>query len=175
MEALINFAYSGKVTLNKDNVQSIMMGASFLQLTKVRDACADVLISHLHPYNALGICNFADRLNCVTLVEEATKYITQYFYQVSNSDEFLSLTINDVNNLISQDELYVSSEVQVFEAVIRWIKHNKDDRIKYLSSLLKFVKLPLLSPEYLVEHVAKEDLIKRCHECRSVIKIIHSS
>lgn len=44
LEALINFAYSGKVTLDKNNVQSIMIGASYLQLNKVRDACANYLL-----------------------------------------------------------------------------------------------------------------------------------
>lgn len=44
LEALINFAYSGKITLDKNNVQIIMMGASFLQLNKVRDACANFLL-----------------------------------------------------------------------------------------------------------------------------------
>lgn len=43
LEALINFAYSGRVVLDKNNVQNIMIGASFLQLHKVRDACADFL------------------------------------------------------------------------------------------------------------------------------------
>lgn len=44
LEALVNFAYSGKVILDKNNVQSIMIGASYLQLNKVRDACANYLL-----------------------------------------------------------------------------------------------------------------------------------
>ena len=44
LEALINFAYSAKVTLDKDNVESIMMGASYLLLKEVMDACADYLV-----------------------------------------------------------------------------------------------------------------------------------
>ncbi|XP_011297003.1 kelch-like protein 18 isoform X2 [Fopius arisanus] len=168
LEALINFAYSGKVTLNKDNVQSIMMGASFLQLNKVRDACADVLKSHLQPHNALGICSFADRLSCPALVKEATKYIHQYFHHVSLSEEFLTLPLNELRELICKDELYVVSEAQVFEAVLRWVKH-KEERIEYLPKLLILVRLPLLSPEYLVDHVAKEELIKRSHECRDLL------
>lgn len=44
LEALVNFAYTGKVVLDKNNVQSIMIGASYLQLTKVRDACANYLL-----------------------------------------------------------------------------------------------------------------------------------
>lgn len=45
LENLINFAYSGTVKIDNQNVQSLMVGASFLQLGKVRDACADFLIS----------------------------------------------------------------------------------------------------------------------------------
>lgn len=45
LENLINFAYSGTVKIDNQNVQSLMVGASFLQLNKVRDACADFLIS----------------------------------------------------------------------------------------------------------------------------------
>lgn len=44
LEALINFVYSGRVHLDRNNVQSIMMGASFLQLVKVKEACATFLL-----------------------------------------------------------------------------------------------------------------------------------
>ena len=43
LEALINFAYSGRVVLDTDNVQAVMVGASFLQLNQVKDACANFL------------------------------------------------------------------------------------------------------------------------------------
>lgn len=43
LENLINFAYSGTIRINTTNCQSIMIGASFLQLSKVRDACAQFL------------------------------------------------------------------------------------------------------------------------------------
>jgi kelch-like protein 18 len=45
LDNLINFAYSGQIRIDTSNCQSIMIGASFLQLNKVRDACAGFLIS----------------------------------------------------------------------------------------------------------------------------------
>lgn len=45
LEDLINFAYSGTVKIDNHSVQNLMVGASFLQLNKVRDACADFLVS----------------------------------------------------------------------------------------------------------------------------------
>ena len=43
MEALVNFAYNGKVQLDIHNVQAIMVGANFLQLNVVKEACCDFL------------------------------------------------------------------------------------------------------------------------------------
>ena len=91
LETLINFAYSGMVKIDNQNVQCLMVGAAFLQLNKVRDACADFLISRFNAHNVLGIRQFADSLGCPQLVEAADKYIHQYFCKVSVSEEFYSL------------------------------------------------------------------------------------
>lgn len=114
MEALINFAYSGRVILDKNNVQSIMIGASFLQLTKVRDAAANFLLHRLHPQNALGIRQFADTLGCSTLVESADKYIDECFHEVSLSDEFLNLSMSDIRSLLQRNELHIERWFFIF-------------------------------------------------------------
>lgn len=43
MEALINYAYSGNLTVNVHNVQSIIMGSNFLQIKEVKDYCCDFI------------------------------------------------------------------------------------------------------------------------------------
>ena len=35
LESLVNFAYTGRVSISTSNVQNLMLGASFLQLTRV--------------------------------------------------------------------------------------------------------------------------------------------
>ena len=143
-----------------------MIGASFLQLHKIRDACADFLKKRFNPYNALGISHFADTLNCTTLVTEATNYIHQYFYQVAQSEEFLNLSHHELMKLVSKDELSVLSETHVFEAIMHWIKHDSDTRAAHLPALLELVRMPQLSPQYLTDFVAKEKLIMSSHPCR---------
>lgn len=43
LEALINFAYSGHVAIDQQNVQALLIGSSFLQLQNVKDACCSFL------------------------------------------------------------------------------------------------------------------------------------
>lgn len=166
MEAFINFAYTGQIILTNDNVQSIMVGASFLGLHNVKNACADFLKSRLHPHNVLGIRNFADMLSCMSLLDQSNKYIHRFFEDVSHSDEFLNISFEDLRDLVGNDNLNSTSEKEVFEAVLRWLKHDENNRKDHLPDLLALVRLPLLSPEYLVDYVAKEDLVRTSHQCR---------
>ena len=67
----------------------------------------------LHPNNVLGIRNFADQFMCSNLVEESNKYIQKLFIEVSKSEEFLTLSSQDVLEILERDELYVTNEEQV--------------------------------------------------------------
>ena len=96
MEALINFAYSGKVSISTNNVQSLMMGASFLQLARVRDACAEFLMARLSPVNVMEVQNFADSLGCTSLVVACQKYAQKFFPHVVDCEEFLGLSTRQV-------------------------------------------------------------------------------
>jgi kelch-like protein 18 len=169
LEQLINYAYSGTIRIDTNNCQSIMIGASFLQLTKVRDACAEFLVRKFHPQNVLGIKSFADSLSHSTLVTAADKFINQKFAAISGSEEFMLLPFDELIEIIRRDELNCGSEEVIFEACIRWIKHNEPDRSQHLPEVLSKVRLPLLSPQFLADSVATEELIRTSHKCRDLL------
>ncbi|KAL7645652.1 UNVERIFIED_CONTAM: hypothetical protein RMT77_004038 [Armadillidium vulgare] len=169
LEALINFAYSGKIKIDSENVQSLLVGSSFLQLTEVREACGDFLKRRLHPHNVLGVRGFADTLSCWSLVEACNRYLNKHFVEVSHSDEFLNLPFSEIRDIICRDELNVQSEENVFEAVMTWVKKDLEVRSFHLPELLAKVRMPLLTPQYLTDKVATESLIKSSHECRDLL------
>lgn len=59
---------------------------------------------------------------------------------------------------IVRDDLCVSSEAQVFEAVMKWINHDKALRSYHMKSLISKVRLALLTKSYLKENVIKKDI-----------------
>lgn len=90
----------------------------------------------------LGIRQFADSLSCPHLVAAADKYIHHYFCKVSKSDEFLGLSTNELLDIVRSDELNVASEETIFEAAMRWIKHDEISR----SLLLPKVRYMFTNP-----------------------------
>ncbi|ODN04215.1 Kelch-like protein 18 [Orchesella cincta] len=169
LESLVNFAYTGRIMININNVQSIMMCASFLQLNKVKDACAKFLTRRLTSENVLGIRAFVDTLHCESVVKEADKFIQKHFLNVSRSDEFLQLSVSDVQTILGCDDLNVESEEQVYTVLMNWVRKDSEMRGVHLPHLLKFIRMPLLSPEFITDHVATETLIRSSHECRDLL------
>ncbi|XP_078396954.1 kelch-like protein 18 [Cetorhinus maximus] len=169
LEALINFAYNGRLAIDQQNVQSLLIGASFLQLQNVKDVCCTFLRERLHPKNCLGVRQFAETMMCTVLYDSSNSFIHQHFVEVSMSEEFLALPFEEVFELVARDELNVKSEEQVFEAVLAWVRFDRENREDYLPQLLTKVRLPLCRPQFLTDRVQQDDLVRCCHKCRDLV------
>uniref|UniRef100_H2T9S7 Kelch-like family member 18 n=1 Tax=Takifugu rubripes TaxID=31033 RepID=H2T9S7_TAKRU len=169
LEALINFAYSGHVAIDQQNVQSLLMGSSFLQLQNVKDACCSFLQERLHPKNCLGVRQFAETMMCTTLYDSANNFLHQHFVEVSVSEEFLGLRTEEVLELVGCDELNIKAEEQVLEAVLAWVYHDRHQREPLLPDLLSKVRLPLCRPQFLTDRVQQDELVRCCHKCRDLV------
>ena len=117
----------------------------------------------------MGIRAFADTHSCRELLQIADKYMQRNFVEVVESDEFLLLPLNELNQIISHDELNVRCEEEVYKAVMNWIRYNVDERKEYLSQLLQHVRFPLMDIKYLITKVGADPLIKQDQTCRDLI------
>uniref|UniRef100_A0A670XUB6 Kelch like family member 2 n=1 Tax=Pseudonaja textilis TaxID=8673 RepID=A0A670XUB6_PSETE len=169
LKKLIEYIYTGEITITEENVQVLLPAASLLQLQDVKKGCCDFLEIQLHPTNCLGIQAFADMHACIELLNKANTYTEQHFTEVVLGDEFLSLGVEQVCSLISSDKLTVASEEKVFEAVIAWVNYDKNVRQELMARLMEHVRLPLLSKDYLVQRVEEEILVKNSSACKDYL------
>lgn len=168
-EYLLRYAYTGKISINLSNVQSIMIGASFLALDDVQQTCSEYLKYRLTILNVLNIKSFAFTLGCCELFEASKRFIYRNFEEISKLPDFLNLSLNELVDIICCDELNIYSEKIVFEAVVNWINFDVENRKNYFPIILKHVRLPLLKPEYLTDVVMAHHLIKNSLECRDLV------
>uniref|UniRef100_A0A3P8NKR9 Kelch-like protein 20 n=1 Tax=Astatotilapia calliptera TaxID=8154 RepID=A0A3P8NKR9_ASTCA len=172
MELLIDFAYTSQVTVEEGNVQTLLPAACLLQLAEIQEACCEFLKRQLDPSNCLGIRAFADTHSCRELLRIADKFTQHNFQEVRTHiqlEEFMLLPANQLIDIISSDELNVRSEEQVFNAVMAWVKYSIQERRPQLPQVLQHVRLPLLSPKFLVGTVGSDPLIKSDEECRDLV------
>ena len=60
--------------------------------------------------------------------DKVTHFLHSAPPQVAFSEEFYSLSLNQLTEIISHDELDVKEETTVWEAVVRWVQHSREDR-----------------------------------------------
>ncbi|XP_022703630.1 kelch-like protein diablo isoform X3 [Varroa jacobsoni] len=169
MELIVDFAYTSRIVVQESNVQMLLPAACLLQMTEIQEVCCEFLKRQLDPSNCLGIRAFADTHACRELLRIADKFTQHNFQEVMESEEFLLLPVNQLMDIISSDELNVRSEEHVFTAVMSWVKHNVTERRQYLGQILGHVRLPLLSPKYLVGTVGSDLLVKSDEICRDLV------
>ena len=169
MELLVDYCYTSTIEITEENVQYLLPAAGILQLNWVREACCEFMKHQLDSSNCLGIRSFADTHSCLELQDAADSFAQQHYLEVLESSEFLSLYADELSGLLESEDLNVQSEEQVFESVMRWVKHDPTRRKDKLHDVLKHVRLPLLERSYLVSKVSSEPLIRQNEACRDLV------
>lgn len=91
----------------------------------------------------------------------AQEFILQHFEQVAvKSKDFCALSRDQISRLISSDKLLVSSEGEVYKAVVSWVAHEPRARASLLPALLQHVHFPLMSMDE-VEQSSRSHLVKK--------------
>lgn len=169
MDVLLDFVYTETVNVSVENVQELLPAACLLQLTGVKNACCAFLEKQLDSSNCLGIKIFAEQHSCQELFDAANIFGLKHFEEVVIQEEFMSLTLHQVESLFTCNEIQVNSEEPVYEAVVDWVKYDPEERKSQLPRLLQHVRLPLLSAKYITDVLDKEPLIRQCHACRDLV------
>ncbi|XP_010176436.2 kelch-like protein 7, partial [Antrostomus carolinensis] len=112
IEQLVEFAYTARISVNSNNVQSLLDAANQYQIEPVKKMCVDFLKEQVDASNCLGISVLAECLDCPELKATADDFIHQHFTEVYKTDEFLQLDVKRVTHLLNQDTLTVRAEDQ---------------------------------------------------------------
>ncbi|KAF3819196.1 hypothetical protein GH733_013346, partial [Mirounga leonina] len=136
IEQLVEFAYTARISVNSNNVQSLLDAANQYQIEPVKKMCVDFLKEQVDASNCLGISVLAECLDCPELKATADDFIHQHFTEVYKTDEFLQLDVKRVTHLLNQDTLTVRAEDQVYDAAVRWLKYDEPNRQPFMVDIL---------------------------------------
>lgn len=140
LQQLIEYCYSGEITIDARNVREMTRAAMMLQFTDVQEHCAAFYSTILNASNCLSIREVADLYNISGLKGEAHYIVVKHFMEVFKGEEFVQLSVDDLAALLGDDEINVTKEEDVFEALMRWVQHDVERRKPSLGFLLDVVR-----------------------------------
>lgn len=165
MKPLLEYMYTGNISINEVNARSLVAAADFLLIQTLKRIGCEFLETIICPGNCFELQYFAEQYTCDQLKTTATNFIINNFASASESEGFKVIEYNVLFDLVSRDELIVSLEEQVYEAVIAWVKHDLQSRQQYFEELFSMIRLTSISKRYLTDKVEQEELVSQSFNC----------
>ncbi|XP_066291069.1 kelch repeat and BTB domain-containing protein 8-like [Branchiostoma lanceolatum] len=144
---ILSYIYSGTLHVSLDKVQPLYQAADLLQLDYVRDTCSSYMAMNVERSTCVDLYKFAGIFSLKIVRAVCLPHIARNFTEIASSDEFCSLSVNQLTEIISHDELDVKEEIIVWEAVVRWVQHSREDRLHHLPSILPHIRFNLLTSD----------------------------
>lgn len=157
---LIDFAYSGHISININNVESLLITANILHVSKVITACSEFLVRQLHPSNCLGFLEFSERLSLLELKRSCLEFAAENFMDLVQYEEFGYASFQTVKTLISNENIIISSEDHTFDFIEKWILFDKKNRIIYFNELFEEINISMLSVTSLIRLLSNSVTIR---------------
>jgi N-acetylneuraminic acid mutarotase len=172
LAACLEFIYTGSCTVaDEAELIVVLEAAAYLQIPPLVDAAAKAISAHLSATTALAIWAVADRYCLSQLAADAVSAAARHFEQIAASPAWLSAPAETVRVLVASDRLKVADEEAVYSAAVKWLHAQapppaEDDAL----ALLRLVRFPLLSREFVQETVHNEPLLRTFAGMQMLIK-----
>ncbi|XP_020792821.1 kelch-like protein 38 [Boleophthalmus pectinirostris] len=171
LSIIIDYVYTGLVSIHMNNVLSLMQAAAMLQYGRLFEACSTFLQMQLSPDNCLSMIRLSEILHCESLQVKAKEMAMRSFSDVSASEELCELSLPELMRYLEEDDLCAEEE-QVFETLVAWIHHDPLSRKGAISDLFKKVRLRYIHPTYLFQFIASDPLIQSSTLCTELIESV---
>uniref|UniRef100_A0A1B0F951 BTB domain-containing protein n=1 Tax=Glossina morsitans morsitans TaxID=37546 RepID=A0A1B0F951_GLOMM len=165
VKALLEYIYSGIITLTEENVEAILSASDIFQIVWVKDACIQFLASNLNGENCFRVRKLADMHSYKELQNISHKYILSHLDDLITEEQLLLLSFEEMKELIKDEQHLSKSEDIAYKAAINWVKHDLEKRRVHLAELMSQIRLPLVSTEFLTNHIVAEPLLTEDQKC----------
>ncbi|XP_006811584.1 kelch-like protein 11 [Saccoglossus kowalevskii] len=177
MEAILNYMYTGVITLSMDTVEDIIRGADHLLLTTLKRKCENFVIDRLDARTCLWALQilqpYFGEKDFPCLRVKSLRVLAYRFSEVLQDKEceplLMQLSANSVCDILAHANLAVRKEEDLFEFLLKWVNHARKEREKDFSRLFCKLHLSQVDTQYLTGRIQKESLVQHNHESRKYV------
>ena len=176
VKQLIDFAYTGKLDINIENIEEMFEAANYLAIESACCACSVFMERNLERENCVSVLRCAQLYGQNDLQRVAFHKALENFSFVVKRDEFYALPVEIVSEFLSSEYLGIRGkklqqrEKVVLDTVIKYVKKNHMEKSSDAVLLFQHVRLPLLKKDVLVD-LQKSDLVLKNESIQEVMRI----
>jgi hypothetical protein len=139
--------YGGETDLHE--VQQLVSVADRFQVSEVVAALEETMIQQLQVDQCGEVLTWSTEVGLKRLEESSRKLAAARFEEVAKTPGFMTIREDTLGHLLDDDELVVSNEEALWEAVLKWIKA-EDGELRGCGLLSK-IRFPLMDEDFLLD------------------------
>lgn len=160
VRAILNWMYGCEYKVrNTAMAICLLEAASWLQCKALIDQVEDKLCNLISAEYCVDLWALGDRLSRTRLAKKAEEVARASFDDLAKSDSFVDIEFDRLLSLVKANQLQVSKEQEVYEAVLKWAKANTEKgscNIAEVEQLFACVRIPHIDKEFLSKHAVHE-------------------
>nr|KAI8748229.1 kelch-like protein 21 [Biomphalaria glabrata] len=135
--------------INEDNALELLLAADTFQLGFLKRTCAGFITDTLSTKNVFDVVALCDAgyasLFEPKVLRRSHQVIREHFAQLSGTEEFLTLSRHHMIPLIADSMLHAQEEIEVIQALLRWVRFRPEERSADLTLMLQHIRFPLMT------------------------------
>ncbi|XP_077973723.1 kelch-like protein 40 [Styela clava] len=159
VEQCINFMYSGKINLTKENAEEILQAARLLKLERVIQGAFDVMQSNISTENCLAVVTLGQQLREKKMTKQAAQYVKNNFDKLSSSPDFPFIAKPFFIHCL---QTWKKDHCTTWTAIMAWLKGRKITNNENLLDFMDIIDTKNFSLEYIARTVLNEPLVQNC-------------
>lgn len=163
---VLKFLYTGRIKIEKecnssicDMIKAILGMADLFHLPDLKIQCEKHLLGLIDISSCLTIHYFSDLHSLPLLKTTSLEFMLEHFVDVSRSEDFCQLDIQQLVNYINSDRLNALNEDPVYNAMIYWLMHDWEKRKCLVSKALGCVRFPLCSAQFFLDVIEQDNIM----------------
>ncbi|XP_015795627.1 uncharacterized protein LOC107371995 [Tetranychus urticae] len=175
LESVINWVHSDCIVINMNNVLQLYEAADDLQIASIKSLCQLFFDENFSAKEIPALIKLVRDDNSLLNFNKINSFLSRNFLRLINGEYFLEFPLEVVKYILSLDTC-VETEYSVFQAILKWIKHDKLRGV-HLQELMKCIRwchtfkdcyVHIKEDEFIVKNLPQlDELACEPGECRN--------
>ncbi|KAK3094651.1 hypothetical protein FSP39_004454 [Pinctada imbricata] len=164
----LDFLYGRREQLvSYDEALQILKIADSLQIDCLKIKAENCLIEKLSLLNCVYMLKVGSTWHCERLIKQCLIRILTYFEskKLYELEDFKNLEESDVILILQDNDLSISSEDVVADAIITWFRHDVSRWQTSAAKVLRYLRFPLISSDHLTSLIEQNPFLNTDSEC----------
>ncbi|GBN49399.1 Kelch-like protein 10 [Araneus ventricosus] len=169
LESILVYLYTGTIQLNEENATDILVASDYLLIDPLLQKSRSFVLKEMTTTNCVPLFLTVWRIEGLSILNNCHRFIVIHFEEfVSESEEIGCLPLAALKNFLKEKSLNISSERTVWNAIVKWIKFDLSDRLKFVPELLRYISLEDLDNP-LMNDIISHNMIQENNFCQDLI------